>query len=286
MRRCHWREMVVRWIEKSDTPQETVNHKFPAVESSGTIAPIRRWLKRVQTVCLLLLASLVLSGCVQYDVGVRFKSPQQGEIVQHIQVGERLRSLSDATVRQWLSTIEQRSRQVGGRVLRRSPQDLMVRIPFSNGADLEAKFNQFFSPAATEARGTAALPDIESHLSLSRSNLLLLERNRLAYDLDLRSLGVSSNGTVILSPAELVDLEFRLEAPWGARATRESIAATRQGQQLVWQLTPGEVNHLEAVFWMPSPLGIGTVAIVLLVVGGQALKLRSQPAAVSQNASS
>ncbi|MBD2018708.1 DUF3153 domain-containing protein [Leptolyngbya sp. FACHB-36] len=250
------------------------------------MAAVPRWFKRVKTVCLLLLASLVLSGCVQYDVGVRFKSPQQGEIVQHIQVGERLRSLSDATVRQWLSTIEQRSRQVGGRVLRRSAQDLMVRIPFSNGADLEAKFNQFFGPA-TEARGTATpdLPDIESHLSLSRSNLLLLERNRLAYDLDLRSLGVSSNGTVILSPTELVDLEFRLEAPWGARTTRESIAATRQGQQLVWQLTPGEVNHLEAVFWMPNPLGIGTVAIVLLVIGGQALKPRSQPASVSQNAS-
>jgi hypothetical protein len=52
----------------------------------------------------------------------------------------------------------------------------------------------------------------------------------------------------------------------------------QQGKQLVWKLKSGAENHLEAVFWVPSPLGIGTVAIVLLVIGGIFLRAQLFPA--------
>ncbi|MGC8714928.1 MAG: DUF3153 domain-containing protein, partial [Leptodesmis sp.] len=79
-----------------------------------------------------------------------------------------------------------------------------------------------------------------------------------------------------VSPANLIQLEFQLETPWGARnyygdgMNRPRIL--QQGRQLIWSLIPGKQNVLEAVFWLPSPLGIGTVGIILLVALGIFLK--------------
>jgi hypothetical protein len=222
---------------------------------------------------------------VDYDVGIRFDSPNQGEIVQHIQIGERLRNFSSTTAQQWLDSIERRGRSLGGRVQRLPNQELLVSIPFSNSADLETRFNQFFAPSLQNGQKAAnatesELPSVESHLEMVRNNLLVLERQRLRYDLDLRSLGVvSSDGSVLLSPASLLSLEFSLKTPWGARSVRanDSLVAEEQqgGRQLVWHLIPGEQNHLEAVFWLPSPLGIGTVVIALVVLVGRSLRYPS-----------
>lgn len=231
----------------------------------------------------MLLVSLMLSGCIQYDVGIRFDNPSRGEITQHIRVSERLRSFSDATVQQYFRAIDQQTRRLGGRVEHLPNQELRVTIPFGDAKDLEAKFNQFFSSADSSQPSAAAasLPEIESSLSVSRTNLLLLERNRLRYELDLRSLGVlSANGNVLISPGSLIELEFALTAPWGARNVVSQVTnqEVRQvGRQLIWTLSPGELNHLEAVFWMPNPLGIGTVVIVLLVVVGRSVRYPRSP---------
>lgn len=246
---------------------------------------ITRLSAKLRTLVLLPLLAILLSGCVDYDVGIQFKSPSAGEIVQHIQIGERLRSFSDTTVRQALATIEQQARRVGGRVERQRDQTLSIRIPFSDAADLTKKFNQFYSPppAARQPKSQSAfsLPQFESQLSVTRNNLLLFERNRLRYDVDLRSLGVAANGSVVLSPTALVNLEFAIAAPWGASSTtprgEAGLPAQKVGNRLVWQLVPGQVNHLEAVFWMPNPLGIGTLLIGLLVWVGSVLKRASKP---------
>ncbi|MEO1187340.1 MAG: DUF3153 domain-containing protein, partial [Cyanobacteria bacterium J06636_27] len=37
------------------------------------------------------------------------------------------------------------------------------------------------------------------------------------------------------------------------------------------------LNHLEAVFWLPSPIGIGTLLIVLFVVLGFYLRYSFMP---------
>ena len=242
--------------------------------------------QRSRRVWIMLLASLLLSGCVRYDVGVRFDSPNRGEFTQHIQLEERLQRFSGSTAQQWLTLIEQRSQQLGGRIDRLPDNDLLVTIPFTSSGDLQTKFNQFFSPL--EQTGVTAadttLPPINSRFTLTTSNLLLVERNHLRYELDLRSLGVrSSSGSLLLSPASLIALEFRLQTPWGAQSVPTASShprASSSGKTLVWQLLPGELNHLEVVFWLPSPLGLGTLAIVLLVLVGRFLKYpRSMTAA-------
>lgn len=254
--------------------------------------PVSRSLPWFPRLILSLLAALLLSGCVDYNLGLRFDSPNQGQFTQRIQFGEQLQRFSGATVQQWLKEIERRSQQSGGRVDRLSEQTLQVTIPFASATELETKFNQFFSPANSGKPPTNPdeLPPIASQIHFTHSNLLLLERNHLVYDLDLRSLGITSaSGNLLLSPSKLVTLEFRLDTPWGARylANRSTGAEARKdGRSLVWQLTPGAVNHVEAVFWLPSPLGLGTLVIVLLVAAGWYLKYPPRPLPPSGSPSS
>ncbi|HEY9909774.1 MAG TPA: DUF3153 domain-containing protein [Thermosynechococcaceae cyanobacterium] len=234
-------------------------------------AAAKQWLRQWRGVLLVLL-SLVLSGCVQSDLSIHFDNPHRGAIVQRLQVSDRFRSLSEATVQQWTKAAEQQARSLGGSVQRSADHDLLITIPFGNATELETKFNRFF---AANPAASLEIPEIESHLSVSHSNFLLLERDRLRYDLDLRSLGVSSTeGNLLISSGALVDLAFRLETPWGARSTKNPsvLQPEKSSKDLTWNLIPGEINHIEAVFWLPSPLGIGTMIIVLLVLGGRYLK--------------
>ncbi len=236
--------------------------------------------------CLLTL----VTGCVQYDVGVNFDSQTRGAIVQHIKLGERLTSFSSDTVADWLKSVESRVRLLDGKTKRLSEREVIVTIPFNNGADLEKKFNQFYNPIAPTAKSRVAspldtdLPKFESHLSVKQNNLLLVLRNRLSLELDLRSLSLlSSNGSPLLSPGGLLELDFSLNTPWGAESIETNVAGAlvpesyQQGKQLVWKLKPGEVNYLEATFWIPSPVGIGALIIALFVAAGIALKYQILP---------
>lgn len=233
----------------------------------------------------------LVTGCVQYDVGVNFDSQTHGAIVQHIKLGERLTSFSSETVGDWLKSVEKRARLLDGKTKRLSESEVIVTIPFNNGAELEDKFNQFYNPIAQTAKSRVAspletdLPKFESHLSVKQNNLLLVLRNRLSLELDLRSLAlVSSNGSPLLNPGGLLELDFSLNTPWGAENISTTVAGAlvpqsyQQGKQLVWKLKPGEVNYLEAIFWVPSPVGIGALIIAAFVAAGIAVKYQIFPA--------
>ena len=235
--------------------------------------------------CLLTL----VTGCVQYDVGVNFESQTRGEIVQHIKLGERLTSFSSEIVGDWLDSVERRVRSLDGKTKRLSNREVLVTIPFNNGAELEEKFNEFYNPVPTKKSRVATpletdLPKFESHLNVKQNNLLLVLRNRLSLELDLRSISLlSANGDMLLSPGGLLELDFSLNTPWGAESI-ETVAGAlvpasySDGKQLVWKLKPGEINYLEAVFWVPSPVGIGAVIIAFLVFVGIGLKYQLLPA--------
>lgn len=232
-----------------------------------------------------LLASLLLSGCVQYEVGVNFAQPNSGEIVQHIKLGERLTSLSGDSIAAWLDSIESRTKKLQGKAKRISDQEVIVTIPFNNGAELVEKFNTFFHPTGNQnavdpTTQDSQLPQIDSRLSLNQNNLLLLVRNRLIYDLDLRSLElISTNSNLLITSNSVFEFQFSLNTPWRGRSVEaeNAVHAEKQGQQLVWQLQPGQLNHIEAVFWLPNPLGIGTVLIVLFVAAGIYLRYKFMP---------
>jgi hypothetical protein len=244
---------------------------------------VQRW----QKVIVIVLACFLVSGCVDYEVGVKVDSPYHGVLSQRIRLDDRLSTFSGGSSQAWLANIEQRVRRVHGKARRLSNQEILVTVPFTTAQDLEKKFNQFFSPELdrrSRVKQPLELPKIESKFVVQSSNLLLLEHRRLVYDIDLRSLGVTApDGTAIVNPSSVINLEFGLTAPWGARSfmprtkSGVSIPSHREGKQLVWTLQPGQKNHIEAGFWMPNPLGIGTVFVIAIVAAGIYFKNQQGP---------
>jgi hypothetical protein len=213
-------------------------------------------------------------------------------VLQHIRLDDRLTAFSQESAQQWLDSIDRRAQNLNGKVRRLSERELLVTIPFSGNTELETKFNEFFNPTTKEKPRSSSgealeLPTLVSKLHLTQNNFLLVQRAKLSYDLDLRALGVlAADGNLLINPGSLLDFTFRLKTPWGARnliipdqsnkrdpgGTNPSIAIQQDGHYLVWTLQPGQLNHLEAAFWLPSPLGIGALVIIGLVLAGSYVK--------------
>jgi len=250
---------------------------------------VSRTLGHLRVLGVIVLVSVLLSGCVNYDLGVRFDGEHHGKIVQQIKLGEKLTKLGDAEATEWLRSLESRAKQLQGKTQRLSDREIAIAIPFNNGKELVSKFEQFFNPVGHPedprlAAESDSNPSFNSNLRLDQNNFFVVQRNHLSYDLDLRSLGVinSDNGKVVVTTGSLFDLQFSLETPWGANSIEKSPNAIRpkiydDGHQLVWTLQPGQINHIEVAFWLPSSLGIGMIIIILVVLGGFYVKYKSFP---------
>jgi hypothetical protein len=238
--------------------------------------------------CLLSLVFL-LGGCVNYNVGLNIDGQYGGSIVQKIKLGEQLTSFSLAEAKKWVDSLELRAKELGGSMKKLSYQEVLVTVPFGNGKELEEKFDRFFNPNTSNGSGTENnsvksntldLVKLKSNLSVKQKNLLLFERESIDLTVDLRALGViSEQGKILVNPGNLVDLRFELNTPLGSRSllSENALSLDRNGNKLVWQLQPGQVNRIKAVFWLPSYLGIGTLAIVCLMLLGFRVKYKRLP---------
>ncbi|MEM7761426.1 MAG: DUF3153 domain-containing protein [Cyanobacteria bacterium P01_A01_bin.40] len=235
---------------------------------------------------IVLCLATLLTGCVDYDVGIKFTTPYSGEIMQHVKVSDKLTNLAPSDTKQWLNSLEKRSRQLNGKVQKLNAQELLLKIPFGNGAELAQKFNQLFQtsilPNATIPKEQVDLIELNSQVSIQQRNLIFMERNRLDLEIDLRALAVlSQQDKIIIDPDSIANLEFQLTTPWIAHSISQAgnlqpIKNTLK-PGLVWQLHPGEVNQIAVIFWLPSPIGIGAAVIVLLMILGFILKYRRFP---------
>ncbi len=238
---------------------------------------------------LILLLPLVLSGCVHYDVGLNIKGLHQGEIVQHIELGQQLTNFSQADVEDWLGSLQRRSRQLGGKTKRLSPQAVELRIPFANAQQLESKFNRFFNPT-TATQSPRELVQLKSQLRTEQTNFILFQRTHLKLNIDLSALGkIQGKDSLLVGVNSLLDLEFRLQTPWEMKIispkTSDNQSLVKQTDtETIWYLHSGENNQIEVVFWLPEPLGWGAIAIMMMIYVGITLKSRSNSASiVSEN---
>jgi hypothetical protein len=201
---------------------------------------------------LLLFCCMMLTGCVDYQLGVNLDSPHQGSITQTIHIANE----SNPTAHALLKQIQQQTRSVQGRYQVVSKQDVSVTIPFHTVKELESKFNRFFAVEDWDTAGSdTVLPTIISNLNVAQGNALLFERDRLAFDIDLSALGI--NGAEgFVDPSQLFNLGLTVN---GA----------------VWELKAGQKNHIETALWMPMPLGFGGLAIVAIVGAGIVVRNRS-----------
>jgi Protein of unknown function (DUF3153) len=228
---------------------------------------LRQFIK-LRLLWFILVSTLLLSGCVHYDTGIKISDANHGEIIQHIRLKAKDDRLSDPVATTWIESLVQRTQTLGGKTRHPEAREWVMTIPFYNARDLEAKFNQLFQSSQT------TLP--LSRLQIRTKNRVMWQRNELCYDLDLRSLRAILQGDF----SESLDLEFKLRAPGGAQVPTESGKLSpklrKKGWQLVWKLQPGMMNHIEAVFWVPSPIGTGFVLISLWVIGGYMVKVLSK----------
>lgn len=234
---------------------------------------------------LVLCLATLLTGCVKYDVGVNFATPYSGEITQHVKISDQLTNLAPDDTRKWLRSLEKRSRRLEGKVEKLSSQEVLLTIPFGNGAELAEKFNQLFqtnvTPNATIPIEQRELVKLNSQVAIQQNNLVFVERNSLDLAIDLRALKtLDRQDKITIDRNSVADLEFQLTTPWIAHSVsnRDALQPVKEaGKTLVWQLQPGEINHIEAVFWLPSPVGIGAAAIILFSILGFMLKYRRFP---------
>ncbi|HLO88820.1 MAG TPA: DUF3153 domain-containing protein [Nostocaceae cyanobacterium] len=264
----NWREILL-WL------MQPFKILLTKIEGINTTKPI------LLIICVI---SLLLSGCVQYNLGVNYNSTNSGELIQHIQLSDKLTSFSGDYIYEWLDSLERRARKLNGSVQRIAPAEVIVKIPFSNSQELQEKFHQFFNyriDKKNEKLDETELPNIASNLLVDENNFLLLSRHKLTYDLDLRSLDViAGKGNILTNTGSVVNLDFSLQTPWGAKnilTTDDAIKPEKKGNHLVWKLLPGKINHIEVVFWLPNFLGIGTLLIILFVWGGFYLKYNLLP---------
>ena len=235
--------------------------------------------RRLAIWCCSIAILLALSGCVKYDTGINFSSLNRGEIIEHIQLGEQLNNFSHQAVQAWIATIEQRTNQAQGQLERLSDRELKVIIPFNNTRDLITKINKYFNPTLTNTQDRL---QFNSHLQIEQNNFLIVVKNHLLYDINLRStIAKAADPKSSVSSGNYVDLNFSLQSPWGVKngeTTGNLIGVkTTSERQMTWQLKPGELNHIEAIFWLPNPLGIGAISIVIVSIAGYYLKYRQLP---------
>jgi hypothetical protein len=242
----------------------------PARTGGKSVKPIERILG---TIAWVLAIVLTLSGCVKYESEINFASLNGGEIVQHIHLDPQVNKLGQTAVTEWIKSIESRTHQLAGVVNHPHEDELEIKIPFNNAKDLERKFNQYFVSNSSQ-------DGIKSHLQVSQNNFLLFVRTHLIYDLDLRSILTTTDRKISIPPESLLDLNFQLNSPWGMTRTSDVGLVTDSSNSnpdrtVNWHLQPNQINQVDAVFWLPNYLAIGTIPIVLLGLGGYYLKYRS-----------
>jgi Protein of unknown function (DUF3153) len=190
---------------------------------------------------------VLMTGCVDYQLGVKLDSPNSGEMTQHIQ----LTNQANPTAQALLKRIQQQTRSVDGSYKALSQKEVVVTIPFHNAKELETKFNRFFTANLEQD----TLPTIVSKLQVMQGNALLFERDRLVFDIDLRALGLEGAKDLV-DPGKLFKLGLTVNGK-------------------LWDLKAGQKNHIDTDFWLPMPLGWGALAIGALVAGGTVLRRRS-----------
>ena len=228
-----------------------------------------RWIKGCLQI-VLVLGVVLLTGCLQYDLDIQFDSQTHGQWVQQLRWRGSGISAS-STLEPWLHVLTQRTQAVQGKLRVVADNTLEITVPFNNGKEFETRFNQFFSPL--EDAPPMTLPGgepIQAELSIRQGNWLLAIDNHISLRIDLTAVpDLTDTALPLLQVAQLLEGRVTVTTPWGVRSPTQRGASPEK-----WPLVAGEVNQIEADFWVPSPIGIGALVIVVLVALGYSLKYR------------
>ncbi len=201
----------------------------------------------VVVLAVLLGLTLLLGGCGRLTADIHLPGPDRIQLGwstasdgdQLLPWQERLASSLDATGDDWtLHSSDHGHQQFASRTLR--------------GQEAEALWQRSVAVAAA-ATGLRLPPP---QLSLQERNWFLGVQQRLELSLDLSP----------LQDLPLPALDVRIQPVPSPRAQHGAPnPAERKGNALIWPLEAGRVNQLSMHLWRWNPLGIGSVAVVLLL---------------------
>lgn len=263
--------------------------------ASGRMARGARGIRNLGLGLVMGLA-LLLNGCFQADLTLRFDHHHHGQWTQTLTLGERNLAFAGDALTPWLQQIRSPVQRLGG-YLRQTPSTIEITVPFSTPADLTERFNRVFAdprsgdtmaslpavapdgptgePAATVIT-LPALGTVPFHLETQERNWGLFSQVRLSYDLDLQAVDFPSD-SMLGGEVPLADpVSFAVQVPWGISAVEaESLSpaqTTSTGAR--WNLPLGEQSHIDVRFWLPNWIGLGGVILTVIVLMGYGIRYR------------
>lgn len=264
------------------------------VRGSRAIRQLGRQLGR--SLGLWLGLALLLTGCFQADLTLRFDHHHHGQWTQVITLGERNLAFASDALSPWLQQVRVPVQRLGG-YLRQTPASIQVTVPFSTPADLATRFEIVLAEASagpeTLAPLTArAIPTPEDdqglrldvpglgkipvHLETQERNWGLFSQVRLIYDIDLPPVPLPTD-SVLGAPSLRTDsLSFQLQVPWGRISPAPDSLSPSQTTATAarWVLPLGQPSHIDVRFWLPNWIGLGGIIIAVAVLLGYGIRYR------------
>jgi hypothetical protein len=228
--------------------------------------------RRIGYLLIAAIASLLLTSCVDCDLNIRFDSQTHGQITQTLHLSDRL----SATTNQLFEQITTKTKALSGKAHQIDDNTLQIVLPFSSSEQLVERFNAFYGnvQSSDDLSGLAlGAPPVSAHLALQQTNYIFAFRNHLTYDLQIENLPARPSGPANskLNDLSWLNLDFHLSTPWGVTLSNPP---TDDPQTATWHLTADRPQHIEATFWLPSPIGIGAGAIAVFCLLGYLVKYR------------
>jgi hypothetical protein len=229
----------------------------------------------IRQICCWLVVALCLTSCVKSDLEINFAGINSGEVIQRIELDRQIGSFARDAVLKWVESVAERVDKIQGTVAYPSDRELEIKIPFNNAKDLEAKLNRYLG---SDSGSTG----IKSRVKINQNNFIFLIRNHLTSELDLTDLALKTdNPKLNIDAIAKPDLSLSIRSPWGVKSLdrAETIAGKFDPEldRTNWTLATGKVDKIDAVFWLPNPLGIGGLIIIILGTLGYFIKYRQLP---------
>ncbi|MFH7241513.1 MAG: DUF3153 domain-containing protein [Spirulina sp.] len=241
---------------------------------------------------LMMGLALLLNGCFQADLTLRFDHHHHGQWSQTVTLGERNLAFASDALTPWLQQLRPAVQRLGGR-LRQTPTAIELTVPFSTPADLAERFNRVLAdpipgepvgslpgvpleaPAATVIT-LPALGTVPFYLETQEQNWGLFSRVRLRYDLDLRGVEFSSDSAIGSDGLLANPVSLAVQVPWGISLveTESLVPAQTNPTEARWILPLGEQSHIDVRFWLPNWIGLGGVILAFTVLMGYVMRYR------------
>lgn len=236
--------------------------------------------------------ALLLNGCFQADLTLRFDHHHHGQWIQTITLGERDLAFASDAFTPWLQRLRPAVQRLGGH-LRQTPTTIEIAVPFSTPADLTERFNRVLAdPTPREPVGSSsavitedtsatvitlpALGTVPFHLEAQEQSWGLFSQVRLVYDLDLRGVDFSSESALGGDGLLADPVSLAVQVPWGIGAVEtDSLTPTQTDPTGArWNLPLGEQSHIDVRFWLPNWIGLGGVILTVVVLMGYGIRYR------------